>query len=222
VASRLRFGIDIDGVMYMWDKTARYMLRTERGVSREVLGQPSRYWNEIKDKVSGEDWKWLWSEGVRLGLFRYGHLFTGSIEAVRELDKIGDVIVLTHRPRSAVQDTFDWLSYMRLPIIEAYVFTNMEPKSQVKCDMYVDDKPENCIDFNDNTDGLPLLMRQESNIGWDCMSGEYHAFGDDERDERGLPEQVQPPLKFARPPRIKSVGTWGEVITYAKRLHRQG
>lgn len=193
MGDRLRFGIDIDGVMYMWDKTARYMLRTERGYSRDVLGMESSYWNEIKEKVKTEDWEWLWSEGVRLGLFRYGHLFTGSIEAIRALDKLGDVILITHRPRNAVQDTFDWISYMRLPILEAYVFTNMEAKSAVKCDLYVDDKPENCIDFNDNTDGLPLLWTQASNAGFGF-------------------------LDTKRPDRIERISTWQEVLNHARTL----
>lgn len=193
MGDRLRFGIDIDGVMYMWDKTARYMLRTERGYSRDVLGMESSYWNEIKEKVKTEDWEWLWSEGVRLGLFRYGHLFTGSIEAIRALDKLGDVILITHRPRNAVQDTFDWISYMRLPILEAYVFTNMEAKSAVKCDLYVDDKPENCIDFNDNTDGLPLLWTQASNAGFGF-------------------------LETKREDRIVRIDTWQEVLSHARTL----
>lgn len=190
---RLRFGIDIDGVMYMWDKTARYMLRTERGYSRDVLGEPSRYWNEIKDKVSAADWDWLWTSGVKMGLFRYGHLFTGTIEAIRTLNTIGDVVVMTHRPRTAVQDTFDWLSYMRLPILEAYVFSNGEPKSQVKCDLYVDDKPENAIDFNDNTDGLPLLWSRESNVNYGF-------------------------LETKRESRIVRVDKWEEVVEFARKL----
>src|SRR5258706_15952527 len=101
--------------MYRWDKTARYMLRTERGYDRDQLGRPSRYWNEIKDIVDKEDWQWLWGTGVKMGLFRYGHLFTGTIEAVRARSALGDCVVMTHRPRSAVQDTLDWLPYNKLP-----------------------------------------------------------------------------------------------------------
>ena len=181
----------------MWDKTARYMLRTQRGYSRELLGAPSGYWNEIKDKIDPKDWKWLWSEGVQKGLFRYGHLFTGSIEAINALDQLGDVVLLTHRPRNAVQDTYDWLSFMKLPVLETYVFTNMEAKSQVKCDLYVDDKPENCIDFNDNTDGLPLLWTRESN--------EHFGF-----------------LDTKEPKRIIRITSWQDVIDHALSVVAQG
>jgi 5'(3')-deoxyribonucleotidase len=197
-SARARFGIDIDGVMYMWDKTARYMLRTERGYTRDQLGRPSRYWNEIKDIVSNNDWQWLWSEGVRKGLFRYGHLFTGTIEAIRVLDTLGDCVILTHRPREAVQDTLDWLSFLKLPFMEVQLFTNGEAKSAIKCDMYVDDKPENVVDFNDNTSGLPLLWRRESNESWDT-------------EAVGEPGPVSKLLS-----RIQPVWEWQDVINHAQ------
>lgn len=203
---RLRFGLDVDGVMYMWDKTARYMLRTERGYTRDQLGRPSRYWNEIADIVSKEDWQWLWGTGVKMGLFRYGHLFTGTIEAVRTLSTIGDAVVITHRPRSAVQDTLDWLSFLKLPFTEIHLLTSGEPKSKVPhCNLYVDDKPENCVDFNDNTDGLPLLWSRESNYEWDSMRGSY-------LDRR------TPSLTFAKESRVCTVSTWEEVIDYARSI----
>jgi 5'(3')-deoxyribonucleotidase len=205
---RARFGIDIDGVMYMWDKTARYMLRTQRGYTRDQLGRPSRYWNEIKDIVENNDWQWLWSEGVRKGLFRYGHLYTGTIEAITALNILGDCVILTHRPREAVQDTLDWLSYLKLPFMEVQLFTNGEAKSAIKCDMYVDDKPENCIDFNDNTEGLPLLWRRESNENFDCYDGTY--------------TDGQPNLKIERESRIQPISTWAEVIDFAQSVAAEG
>lgn len=162
---RLRFGIDVDGVLYQWDKTARYMLRTEFGYPKDgPLGQPGTYWNSMQDVVTKEHWSWLWNSGVKQGLFRYGHLYKGSIEALRELNKLGDIVIITHRPRSAVQDTIDWLSYMKFPVNEVHMFTNGEAKSTVKCDLYLDDKPENFDDFVNNTNGLPLLWRRPWNI----------------------------------------------------------
>jgi 5'(3')-deoxyribonucleotidase len=165
---RLRFGVDVDGVLYQWDKTARYMLRTMKGYSADgPLGQPSTHWNSIQEHVSKEDWAWLWNSGVRLGLFRYGHLYTGAIEGVRALSGMGDVVVITHRPRSAVQDTLDWLSYLKLPFTETHLLTSGQPKSQVPhCDFYVDDKPDNISDFMVNTKGIACLMRRPWNQGF--------------------------------------------------------
>lgn len=198
---RLRFGIDVDGVMYQWDKTARYMLRTEFGYSKDgPLGQPGDAWNSLQGLVTKDQWQWLWGTGVKQGLFRYGHLYSGTIEAIRTLNTLGDVVVITHRPRSAVQDTLDWLSYLRLPFQEVHMLTSGELKSRVTphCQLYVDDKPENIIDFGKNTSGVPLLWRRPWNepfidAGW--PGADY--------EESGM-----------------WVDSWEEVIVYARQLHR--
>jgi 5'(3')-deoxyribonucleotidase len=171
------------------------MLRTEFGYPHEgPLGLESTHWNSIQDHVDKKHWQWLWGSGVKNGLFRYGHLYKGSIEALRSLNEIGDVVIITHRPRSAVQDTLDWLSYLRLPFMEVHLLTNGEPKSSVPhCDMYVDDKPDNIIDFTDNTKGLPLLWAR----GWNTDM------------------QVKDPGGV-----FKIVTKWGEVIDHAKELRR--
>jgi 5'(3')-deoxyribonucleotidase len=148
----VRIGVDIDGVMYEWSKTARYMLREILPNSPYTkdgpLGVESQHWDYIQKHVAPEHWKWLWTEGVRLGLFRHGHMCPGTIEAIRKLSELGDIIVVTHRPAAAVADTLAWLSYQRLPLSGIHILTNQEPKSSVaKCDVFIDDKPENCEDL---------------------------------------------------------------------------
>src|SRR6267378_316229 len=81
--SRARFGIDVDGVMYHFQKTALYMLNTMKGYNLKL--EDWRYWNQPKDAVKNNDWQWLWTGGVKDGLFRYGHLYKGTIEAMRAL-----------------------------------------------------------------------------------------------------------------------------------------
>jgi len=164
----VRIGLDIDGVMYKWDKTARYMLREVLPDSpyKETLKQEAQHWDWIKDNVSPEHWDWLWTEGVRLGLFRYGHLYSGTIQAVRKLATLGEVVLITHRPKQAVNDTLDWLAFQQLPISGVHLLTNMEPKSQVQpeCDVYLDDKAENVLDLAKNTSGEAYLMRRPWNM----------------------------------------------------------
>jgi 5'(3')-deoxyribonucleotidase len=133
------------------------MLNSMKGYDLKV--EDWSFWNWPKTVVKNNDWQWLWSEGVRSGLFRYGHLYKGSIEGIRALNKIGDVIIITHRPRNAVQDTLDWLAYQRLPFMEVNLLTNGEPKSSVPhCDLYVDDKPENIVDFLTNVPEATSLL----------------------------------------------------------------
>lgn len=160
----MRIGVDIDGVMYEWSKTARYMLREILPNSPYTkdgpLGIESLSWNYIQENISTDHWKWLWSEGVRLGLFRHGHMYPGTIKAIRQLADLGDVIAITHRPKSAVEDTAAWLSYHRLPLAGVHILTNQEPKTTVeKCDFYIDDKPENCSDLTTTGGTVAMLLR---------------------------------------------------------------
>ena len=178
----MRIGLDIDGVIYKWDKTARYMLREVLpGSPYNVpwlkewdqdptwdLHQESTRWDCIKENIHPEHWKWLWTEGVRLGLFRYGHLYPGSIQAVRELATIGEVVLITHRPKQAVEDTLAWLSYQNLPIMGVHLLTNEENKGLVRpgVDVFLDDKPQNILDMRaGNPKTFTYLMRRPWNEG---------------------------------------------------------
>lgn len=154
----MRIGVDVDEVLYHWEKTARYLLRevlpnspyTKEG----PLGQKSTYWNYIPDNVSKEHWDWLWTEGVKKGMFRNGHLIHGALEGCRGLKRLGhQIIIITHRPALAVNDTLAWLSFQQLDLSEVHIQTSQEPKSSVRpfCDVYIDDKYENCRDLLDNT-----------------------------------------------------------------------
>lgn len=163
----MRIAVDLDGVLYNWSKTARYMLRTMKGYDKSgPLGQESQDWDYIKNHVEPEDWEWLWSDdgAIPLGLYRYGHVINGGIEGVRALAESGHTLVVaTHRPAEAVQDTLDWLSWARLPFSGIHILTNQEPKSTVQADVLIDDKPANVIDWSDNTEGHAILFAQPWN-----------------------------------------------------------
>lgn len=166
----MRIGLDIDGVCYMWEKTARYMLREVLPNSpyKKVLKQESLGWDWIKQQVLPGHWEWLWKQGIELGLFRYGHSYPGTIQAMRELSTLGEIVIITHRPKQAVNDTLAWLSYQNLPIAGVHLLTNEENKGLVRpeCDVYLDDKPENCLDFANYTKGKVFLMRRPWNADW--------------------------------------------------------
>lgn len=148
----MRIGLDVDGILYQWEKTARYMLREVLPDSPYTvdgpMGKVQSCWTYIEDNISKEHSKWLWSEGVRLGLFRHGHMYPGTIEAVRRLARRGEIVIITHRPAKAVQDTLAWLAYHQLPLSEIHILSNQEPKSLIaNLDVFLDDKPENCTDM---------------------------------------------------------------------------
>jgi uncharacterized HAD superfamily protein len=198
----LRIGVDLDGVLYQWEKTARYMLRHVLPNSPYSddgpLGVTQTHWNYIRDNISPEHDKWLWREGVRLGLFRHGHLYPGSIEAVRELAAIGEVIIITHRPKQAVCDTLAWLAYQQFPLSGVHLLTNQEPKSSVRpmCNVYLDDKPANCWDLAENTQAqLVALFERPWNVGpqpWRPGLLRVHSWREFIDAVRALEERVVP------------------------------
>ncbi len=146
----MRIAVDLDGVLYEWDKTARYMLRHYKNHARSgPMGTPATSWNYIEEHIPQADWKWLWTEGVDLGLFRYGHVVTGAQSAIRDMRTAGNtVIVATHRPASAVPDTIAWLDLFQkkeagVVFDGIHILTNGEPKHTVAADVLIDDKPAN-------------------------------------------------------------------------------
>lgn len=165
-----RIGLDLDGVCYEWERTARYMLLNILPNSPYTkdgpLGKESTSWDYIEENVSKDHWNWLWDEGVKLGLFRHGHLFPGTIKAIRQLADIGDVIVCTSRPPQAVPDTVAWLAYQQLPIRGIHIL-GKEPKSSIPtCDVWIDDKPENCKDLLTTGAFVCMPDRPWNQCGW--------------------------------------------------------
>lgn len=166
MSSDFIIGLDLDGVCYHFDRTARYMLRrriSDRGeLVPEELKHPSLHWNSIQEFVSECDWNWLWTEGVKEGLFRYGHVVGGSIEGVQALNKLGDVIAITARPKAAVHDTLVWLSTMfdRAPLAGIVIQSYGQKKSEVRPlpDVYIDDATHNAEDIVSNTTSRVVLF----------------------------------------------------------------
>lgn len=133
-------GLDLDGVVYDFQGTYKYLLTQHRNVEFPEGLEWWDSWSSPDQYTTQEDRDWVWSKGVKdFGLFRYGHIVKGAIDGVRELAKLGDVHVVTHRPQRAVRDTLAFLAYVDLPITGVTV--TQGPKSAVGCDVYIDDGP---------------------------------------------------------------------------------
>lgn len=147
----MRVAVDLDGPCYEWDKTARYMLRHYRG--SKGLDEPSREWfwyGQDWHNVSKEDWKWLWNEGVKLGLFRYGHMTKDTRVGLQRLVEMGhEILIITSRPASAVEDTKEWVDfyYKGIPLVDLHILSNNEEKSSVQADILIDDNPPNVVEW---------------------------------------------------------------------------
>lgn len=153
------YGLDIDGVLADFERTARHLLEHHRGY--ENL-QVSNGWNAISHQVSRRDWSWLWEEGHRYGLFRICPKVPGALFGVRSLANTGDISYVTSRPGWAANDTRFWLTLHDFPPGTLHVVSE-HPKSSVPCDVYIDDKPENCSELACNTSARVLLFDQPWN-----------------------------------------------------------
>ena len=175
----MRIGVDLDGVCYHWERTARYLLRERLPNSPYTqdgpLGKVSDSWDYIPRHVAAAHWKWLWNEGVKQGLFRHGHVIKGAIEGLQELTRDGhEVIIITHRPKQAVNDTLAWLAFANLDLCGVHILTSQEDKSGVRpyCDVYVDDKIENVVDYANATPAKLVALFDQP---WNATFATYGA-----------------------------------------------
>lgn len=138
--TNLRIALDLDGVVYNWEGTARFLLEHHYGI---VLPTSSS-WNYIQDHTPKEVWRWLWADAItKHGLYRHGHVYKGAIEGVRQLADLGDVVIVTSRPKTAILDTLDWLAYNRFPVAEVHILGNNQEKTSVQADVLIDDAVHN-------------------------------------------------------------------------------
>lgn len=138
---RRRIGLDLDGVTYDFQSTYVYLLEHYRDVDFPPGLDWWTTWDSADAFTTEADRAWVWTTGIDLGLFRYGHLKKGAIDGVAALAKLGDVEVVSHRPRAAVRDTLAFLTYTQLPLAGVHLLTSEEPKSGIGCDVYIDDGP---------------------------------------------------------------------------------
>jgi uncharacterized HAD superfamily protein len=134
--------MDLDGVIYKWAETARFLLNLHFGYKLGV----STHWDYIKNHVSPRHWKWLWGAGVEEhGLFRHGDCYPGSFEALDQIADAHSIVILTVRPPGATRDTLDWIAFHGIRAREIHLLQSGAKKSSIPCDIYVDDSLDNVV-----------------------------------------------------------------------------
>ena len=165
MSSRLRVGLDVDGVLFPWEETARQCIFNEYGIS---LPQ-STHWDDIKNAVSVSVWKWLWDEtGGLKRAFSNGLPFPDCWGAVVKMSMMADIVIITSTPRGALWDRLAWLERWDFPVHEIHV--TMQKKSTVpRCDVYIDDASHNIEDLRQIKDSTVILWdrpwNQEVEVG---------------------------------------------------------
>lgn len=136
-------GVDVDGPLYQWVKTAAYMLRTYRLCPIPHGVDWCTEWDSINQYTTSDDRKWLWSEGVDKGLFRYGFTSRGARRGLEQLHELGHTLVVaTMRPENAREDTEAWLALFFNKIPFELVITQGHNKNSVEASILIDDNPD--------------------------------------------------------------------------------
>lgn len=163
----MRVALDLDGVVYKFAETYRYMLNLYRGHDFPPVEESWRSWDALDVFLTPEDREWIWDAGVEEGLFRHGHIYKGAVEGVQELCRRADVVVISQRPKNAVLDTLEWLAYNRFPISEVHIIGPERKKTDVpRCDVYIDDSPAVIQDLASKTVARLLLWDRPWNQEW--------------------------------------------------------
>lgn len=154
----MRIGLDCDGVISDWAQRANSLLSLYKGY--KGLEHPHPTYDYLRDLISREDWRWLWTEGVEnYGLF-YTLPYAHAIEDVKELAKIGDVILITRVPKGKGRSQrLIWLGDKGLQVKEVHFLDKDESKSSIKCDIYIEDNIIEARELNSWRDCYLLTRR---------------------------------------------------------------
>jgi len=168
----MKIAVDLDGVCYEFQRTYRYMIREYRGVEMPPVSEFWTYWDAQKQFGTKADHDWMWGGGVKKGLFRYGHMVTGARRGLEQLQQDRHkLIVVTHRPESAVTDTLEWVSlyFKGIRLSGFHILSSQNSKTTIPWDVLIDDKKENIQDAR-AAGRQAILFSRPWNEGWDWMS----------------------------------------------------
>lgn len=139
---RLRLAIDLDGVVA--DFNAGWISRYNAQFGTALSPDDVVMWDAPTELTHfadmGQFWRWARTSGDGASIFRVLDPYPGAIDALHRLAVRHDLVVLTTKPRFAVDDTHEWLTEHRVPSTEVHI---VDDKATVDCDVYLDDADHN-------------------------------------------------------------------------------
>jgi uncharacterized HAD superfamily protein len=171
----MRIGLDLDGVLVDFNNSAKKLLSHVFGYKFPNEMPPCWNWLGYYG-VTKEHEDWLWTRGVDRGLFLAAWPLDGALDFVDKLKELGDIIVVTSRPKAAWFDTLGWLrSWSIGPPKEIHFYLPGENKASANCDLYIDDKAENIEDVI--REGYPgILLAYPLNAHADPSIPRVHSY----------------------------------------------
>ena len=137
--SRLRLGIDLDGVVAEFN--GGWMARYNREFGTSLTPDLVQRWDGLADLTHfnhmGEFWRWA-RGGDGPSIFRDLPMIEGAADGLNELALNHDIVIITAKPRWAISDTYAWIADNRIPTREVHITSK---KYEVDCNVYVEDSP---------------------------------------------------------------------------------
>lgn len=162
---KARLGLDVDGVLYPWEETARAAILDEFGIALDY----STHWDDIKNSITDPVWQWIWNKNGGLGrIFSIGEPFRGTFSATYKLSQIADIVIITSTPKDAIWERLSWLDRNGFDFSEIHI--TMQKKSLVpRCDVYIDDAPHNIEDLRQFKESTIIVWDRPWNQNVKCV-----------------------------------------------------
>lgn len=159
----MRIAFDIDGVLYPWTQCATAAANT-RGYNIDVMADHT-HWNWLPERISAEDWKWLWhGAGLKMMFDQAAMVYPDVEDVLRGLSQRHTLDFVTHRPAAAAPYTARWVAKRNVPF-QRLIVLGKQAKSTVlhDVDLFIDDKSDNVEEVLDNTRAFVAAPRRPWN-----------------------------------------------------------
>lgn len=133
-----RIGLDMDGVLYNWERAVRNLVMERTG--QEVPLSTS--WDFLKQTIGPETWRWVWKPEQVVRMFSEGRAYPGAVAGALALRGLADQLyILTSGPFVSTSAKVGWLEKVGIRYNRFVRLEMGTPKTVVPCDLYVDDGP---------------------------------------------------------------------------------
>lgn len=140
--SRLRIGLDCDGVLYNFDQYVRDQIANRLGV--HIHEADVTHWHAIGD--FGEEVEACFQEVMAEETCWYaGNAYAGAAELAQRLAEVSDIYILTHIRREFLPVRRRWLELNGFPFKDVIdIKEKWQVVQRLALDAMIDDRFENC------------------------------------------------------------------------------
>lgn len=139
-----RYGVDLDGTVFAFDKAFAEWLKNERGVEVDISKLTHWDWHKCFDNVSKEMFKEEYVKFCKANGFSKLEPIDDAADGLRKLVKHGEVYIITARPDYTYVDTIECLMRevdLRLLKNVIIAYDKASVVNKLNIDVVIDDGP---------------------------------------------------------------------------------